>query len=94
MLSGLARYSNQMLVLSVRQSYRIKKDLGTTEEILANWYGDKAIQGSRFRLLDYIIRYFSDQWQILPLLDQDYAKPEDSKVVVRFVPKNTGNPLR
>ncbi len=91
-LDGLARYSNQMLVLSVRRTYRIKNDLGTTEADLAKWYGHRDIQGNRFRLLDHIARYFSNQWQMLPLFEQDINKPEHSKVVARFVPLDSPHP--
>jgi ribosomal protein L11 methyltransferase len=94
LLTGLARYSSQMLVISARQSYRIKNDLGTTVEALAKWYGHRDIQENRFRLMDHIARHFSDQWQMLPLFDQDRAKPEHAKVVARFVPKKPGNPPR
>lgn len=90
-LDGLSRYSKKMLVLSARQTYRIKNDLGTTNADLATWYGHQDIQGNRFRLLDYIARHLSDQWQMLPLFDQDLGKPEHSKVVARFVPLDSSS---
>lgn len=84
-LDGLSGFSDSMLVLSARRYYRIRNDLGVDAKQMAGFYGWEEIRENRFYLSDHIIRYFSDQWQVLPLTDRDLDKPDHTKVILRFI---------
>lgn len=88
LLDGLAAWSHDMLVLTVRRSYYLNKDLKTTASRLASMYNCHVPPGHSFQLMDHIVGYFSNAWQARALPREEAEKPSHAKVTLVFTALN------
>lgn len=76
-LAFLETLSEKELVLSVQKSYMIRKELGSTPEAMLRHYPAKYIRGGDVLVLDYVLDFFKDRWQVemLSTIIEGYEKP-------------------
>ena len=71
LLTAAARFSHDLMLISARPNYVIRKHLeGDTEGIIRR-YSDKYVHHKRFFLLDYIRDFFREDWDMTVLTPDD-----------------------
>ncbi len=85
-LAFLERLSERELIVSVQKMYWIRKELGTSPEVLKGLYPERYVRDGSFYLLDYVREYYAPRWRMEPIsqLGEGYDKP---RKFLRFLKK-------
>jgi hypothetical protein len=86
MLSFLERLSERELIVSVQKMYWIRKELGTSPEVLKGLYSERYVRDGSFHLLEYVRDYYAPRWRMEPIsqMSEGYEKP---RKFLRFLKK-------
>jgi len=76
-LTVLESLSTKELLLSVQKTYMIRKELGSTVEQMRRHYPEAYIQNGDVLVLDYVLDFFRDRWNVdmLSEINDGYEKP-------------------